>query len=168
MSNAQLEMAHAFRPEGEPSRWYDFLCFSLMFAAVATVFIKYLFPMAFALAYDQALLANVQWDLWPIIHFWLGWSLMQHKPYALNVALLVTVVEIAFSGFRLAMFFANPEWTIWNANWMINEALCASIFVALWFTAWSRPEIFPNAFLPLPSRVNAAEVRTNEAGSKRY
>ncbi len=155
MAHAESGHAPTFQPEGEPSRWYDFLCYSMMFAAVATVFIKYLFPISFALAYQQPILTHVQWDLWPAVHFWLGWSLMQHKSYALTAALLVTVVEIAFSGLKLAMFFANPEWTIWNANWMLNEALCASIFVALWYTAWRRPEIFPNAFMPLPSRVHS-------------
>ena len=147
--------------QGDSSRWYDFLCCSLMFAAVATVFIKYLFPVAFALAYQQPLLTHVQWDFWPLVHFWLGWSLMQRTSYALSAALLITVVEIAVSGLTLAMFFAAvPEWTIWSANWMINEALCAGIFVALWYTAWRRPEIFPNAYQPIPARVVTASQTT--------
>ncbi|MGB1090967.1 MAG: hypothetical protein ACPGYX_02495 [Oceanobacter sp.] len=138
------------------SHWYNFLGYSLIFIAVWTVVIKYLFPIAFA---QSAMLHWDTWvtyDLWPLVHAWLGWAMLTGQPFALNSALLISVVEIAIVSLKLAYFFATLEWTIWEANWLINKMFVLGVFVAILVTAWRQPELFPRTFLPIASQVESS------------
>ncbi|MCY0965406.1 hypothetical protein [Parathalassolituus penaei] len=162
MATSHTWQAPAAAPEGKTSHWYDFLGHALILVAVWSVLIKYLFPIAYALNYQLHWYEYVQWDAWPLIHAWLGWSLLTRRPNVLAVALLVAVLELAIIATKLAMFFAAPEWTIWQTNWMINKVFLFGLFSTILVTAWRAPELFPQAFLPLPSRLARLPVEDNE------
>src|SRR6056297_4227049 len=64
------------RPAPGDDRWTAFLAHFLFVLAAWTVFIKYLFPLAFAAADGAPPTRWIYWDLWPIAHVWLGWALL--------------------------------------------------------------------------------------------
>ena len=120
--------------------WTVFLAHLLFVLAAWTVFIKYLFPMGFALAAGQPVTSNVYWDLWPLTRAWLGWALLARPRYTRVLAIGMSLVEIAIIVTLLAQFLSNPEWTIWRSNWFVNKVFVLAAFVMILTTAVASPD----------------------------
>jgi hypothetical protein len=108
-----------------------FLAHFLFLLAAWTVVIKYLFPMAYALAEGAPIGTYVFLDFWPIVHVWVGWSLLRWQRYSYALALGVSVAEIVIVVTKLVMFLQAPEWTIWRTNWFINKLFVLACFALL-------------------------------------
>jgi len=89
-----------------------FFAHFLFILAAWTLVIKYVFPIAYALQYGLPAWTFINLDLWPVVHVWLGWS-------------LVIIVS------KFAIFLSAPEWTIWRTNWFVNKIFVLSCFVML-------------------------------------
>jgi hypothetical protein len=109
----------------------QFLAHFLFILAAWTVTIKFLFPMVYALAYGLPIGAFVYWDLWWVVHLWLGWALLRWPSYTYLLALIVSVAEIVIVLTKFALFLADPEWTIWRTNWFINKVFVLACFTLL-------------------------------------
>lgn len=108
-----------------------FFAHFLFILAAWTVVIKYLFPMGFALAEGVPLGTYVYWDLWPVAHVLVGWSLLNWNRYTFPLAVGVSVVEIVIIVTKFAGFLAAPEWSIFRTNWFINKIFVLACFVLL-------------------------------------
>ncbi|HZP87353.1 MAG TPA: hypothetical protein VFB54_11070 [Burkholderiales bacterium] len=108
-----------------------FLAHFLFILAAWTVVIKYLFPMAYAFWRGEPIGSYVYWDFWPLVHVWLGWSLLNWSRYTYASALVVSVAEIIIVVTKLGFFLSAPEWTIWRTNWFINKLFVLACFVLL-------------------------------------
>lgn len=108
-----------------------FFAHFLFILAAWTVVIKYVFPMAYAIQHDLPLGTYIYLDLWPLVHVWLGWSMLRWQRYTFEFAVGVSVVEIAIIVSKFVLFLASPEWTIWRTNWFINKIFVLSCFVML-------------------------------------
>ena len=108
-----------------------FLAHFLFILAAWTLVIKFIFPMAYALAQGAALGTYVYWDFWWVVHLWLGWALLHWRRSTFAIALIVSVVEIVIVTTKFALFLAAPEWTIWRTNWFINKLFVLACFVLL-------------------------------------
>ena len=128
-------------PTASPgSQWVRFLAHLFLILVAWTVFIKYLFPVAFALASGEALATYVYWDLWPVAHLWLAWALWVKPGYVRLLAIAMSVVEIAIIVTLFAGFLSQPEWSIWRSNWFVNKVFVLSGFVLVLATALLRPQ----------------------------
>jgi hypothetical protein len=108
-----------------------FLAHFLFILAAWTVVIKYLFPMGYALAAGQPILGNVYLDFWPVVHVWVGWSLLNWNRYTFALAAVVSVAEIVIVVTKFVLFLGEPEWTIWRTNWFINKIFVLACFILL-------------------------------------
>jgi hypothetical protein len=108
-----------------------FIAHFLFVLAAWTVVIKYLFPMAYALAEGTPIGSYVYLDFWPIFHVWLGWALLRWQRYSYALALAVSGAEIIIVVGKLVPFLRAPEWTIWETNWFINKLFVLACFVLL-------------------------------------
>ena len=117
-----------------------FLAHFLFILAAWTVVIKYLFPVAHALAYGDPIGSQVYLDLWPIAHVAVGWSLLNWQRWTFGLALTVSVVEIVIVASKFVLFLQAPEWTIWRTNWFVNKIFVLACFVLLltWLLANAR------------------------------
>ncbi|MCC5790653.1 MAG: hypothetical protein JJT75_13560 [Opitutales bacterium] len=115
--------------------WVAFLAHFLFILAAWTVVIKYLFPIAYALAEGVALTEYVYWDLWPVAHVWLGWALLRKPWYTRPLAILMSVVEIIIIVSLFVWFLSDPEWSIWRTNWFINKVFVLLSFILVLATA---------------------------------
>lgn len=132
-------------PAPSPHRWIDFLAHLLFILSAWTLFIKYLFPMAFALVQGEPLGLYIYWDLWPVAHVWLGWALLARPPYTRVLAIAMSVVEIAIILTFFTLFLSEPEWSIWRSNWFVNKVFVLGCFVLILSTALARPALFAGA-----------------------
>jgi hypothetical protein len=82
------------RSQAPDSGWITFLAHLLFVLAAWSVFIKYVFPITFALFTDEAWTAHIFWDLWPVAHVWLGWALLTQPWYTRWLAAGMSVIEI--------------------------------------------------------------------------
>jgi hypothetical protein len=105
-----------------------FLAHFLIVLAAWTVTIKFVFPIAYALAYGLPPGTHIYWDFWWVVHLWLAWALLRRQPYTWLLAVAVSSVEIAIVVTKLALFLTAPEWTIWTANWFINKLFVLAVF----------------------------------------
>jgi hypothetical protein len=96
-----------------------FFAHFLFILAAWTIVIKYLFPIGFAMAEGVPSGTYVYWDLWPVVHVLVGWSLLNWNRYTFPFAVGVSVVEIVIIVTKFAAFLAAPEWTIFRTNWFI-------------------------------------------------
>ena len=108
-----------------------FLAHFLIVLAAWTVTIKFLFPIAYALAEGVPLGTYIYWDFWWAIHLWLSWALLRWQPYTYALALGVSTVEIAIVVTKFALFLPDPEWTIWTTNWFINKLFVLACFLLM-------------------------------------
>ena len=106
----------------------SFLAHFLILLAAWTVTIKFLFPVAFALAEGAPLRSYIYWDFWWVIHLWLAWTLLRRPPYTTALALGVAAIEIAIIVTKLVFFLSAPEWTIWTTNWFVNKLFVLACF----------------------------------------
>ena len=120
--------------------WTAFLAHFLFVLAAWTVFIKYVFPVAFALAEGEAVTRWVYWDLWPVAHVWLGWALLARPPWTRALAVVMAIIEIAIIVTAFWLFLSDPEWSIWRTNWFVNKVFVLICFLLVLATALLRPE----------------------------
>jgi hypothetical protein len=115
------------RPRGSADV-ITFLAHFLIVLAAWTVTIKFLFPMAFALADGVPITTHIYWDFWWVVHLWLAWTLLNWRSYSYALAIGVSVVEILIIVTKFGFFLAAPEWTIWSTNWFINKLFVLACF----------------------------------------
>ena len=127
-------------PRAADTGWTAFLAHFLFVLAAWTVFIKYLFPVAFALAAGEPVTTWIYWDLWPVAHVWLGWALLARPPWTRALAIVMAVVEIAIISTAFWLFLSDPEWSIWRTNWFVNKVFVLVCFLLVLATALIRPE----------------------------
>ena len=110
-----------------------FLAHFLFVLAAWTVVIKYLFPVAFAVAHGLPPATHVYLDFWPAVHVWLGWALLARPRYAFALALVVALLEtgIVATKFVFFLFLDEPRWTIWTTNWFVNKLFVLGCFVLM-------------------------------------
>ena len=126
----------------DTGRWWRLFLAHFLFVLVAwTLFIKYLFPLVFALASGLPWSTHVYWDLWPVAHLWLGWALLQQPVYLRTLAIGMSVVEILIIVSKLVLFLAQPEWDIWRSNWFVNKVFVLACFILILATAVARPQV---------------------------
>ncbi len=111
-----------------------FLAHYLFVLAAWTLVIKFLFPIAWDLAYGEALGTHIYRDFWWIAHIALGWALLREPPWLRPLAWGVTLAELVIVITRLALFLRAPEWTLWQTNWFVNKlfVLGAFVLMAVW------------------------------------
>ena len=105
-----------------------FFAHTLIILAAWTLTIKFVFPVAFALAEGVPIGTHVYWDFWWVAHLWLAWALLHWQRYTVALALGVSVVEIAIIVTKFALFLSAPEWTMWTTNWFINKVFVLACF----------------------------------------
>ena len=105
-----------------------FLAHFLFVLAAWTVVIKYLFPVAWALAHGLPPATHVYLDFWPVAHVWLGWAMLARPRYTYLLALVVAVLEIGIVGTKFVLFLGAPEWTIWTTKWFVNKFFVLGCF----------------------------------------
>ena len=108
-----------------------FFAHFLFILAAWTLVIKYVFPIAYALQHGLPAWTFTYVDLWPVVHVWLGWSLLHWQRYTFEFALSVSIAEIFIIASKFAIFLSAPEWTIWRTNWFVNKIFVLSCFVML-------------------------------------
>lgn len=108
-----------------------FLADFLFVLAGWTLVIKYVFPVAYALNQGVPLLTYVMWDFWWVAHIWLGWALIRRPRYTFEIALGISVVEIAIVVTKFIVFLSAPQWDIWRTNWFINKVFVLACFILL-------------------------------------
>lgn len=108
-----------------------FFAHFLFILAAWTIVIKYVFPVTYATYNELPLGTHVYLDAWPVVHIWLGWSLLHWQRYTFHFAIGVSVAEIAIVVSKFVLFLASPEWTIWRTNWFINKLFVLGCFVML-------------------------------------
>lgn len=120
-----------------------FFAHFLFILAAWTVVIKYLFPIGYSLAHGEAPGTHVYVDLWPVVHVWLGWSLLARQRHTFAFALTVSIAEIAIVATKFALFLDAPEWTIWRTNWFVNKLFVLICFCLLlgWLLRRGRHEL---------------------------
>ena len=89
-----------------------FLAHFLIVLAAWTLTIKFVFPVAFALADGLPIATHIYWDFWWVVHLWLAWALLNWRSYSYVLAIGVSVVEILIIVTKFGFFLAAPEWTI--------------------------------------------------------
>ncbi|KUJ80290.1 hypothetical protein AWR36_014810 [Microbulbifer flavimaris] len=133
-------MPHSTPGQNPSNHWTSFLAHFLFILAAWSIFIKYLFPIGFALATAEPIATHVFWDFWPLIHIWLGWALLARPSYTYRLAIAVSVIEIAIIVGFFIWFLSDPDWTIWRTNWFVNKVFVLACFVLLLGTALRRPD----------------------------
>jgi hypothetical protein len=108
-----------------------FIAHFLCILAAWTIVIKYLFPIAYAIAEGRPAVTYVFLDFWPVAHLALAWSLLHWQRWTFAFALVVSIAEIAIIVTKFAIFLSAPEWTIWRTNWFINKLFVLACFVWL-------------------------------------
>ena len=108
-----------------------FFAHFLFVLAAWTVVVKYLFPIAWALAHGLAPATHVYLDFWPVAHVWLGWALLARPRYTYALALVVAILEIGIVVTKFVLFLGEPEWTIWTTNWFVNKLFVLGCFVPM-------------------------------------
>lgn len=122
--------AQPYASVGQKSAMRFFAHFLFILAAW-TIVIKYVFPVAYALQNELPIGTHVYLDAWPVVHIWLGWSLLNWQRYTFHFAVGISVAEIAIVVSKFVLFLASPEWTIWRTNWFINKLFVLGCFVML-------------------------------------
>jgi len=122
--------------------WVAFLAHLLFILAAWSVFIKYLFPITFALVEGEPWSTWVFWDLWPVAHVWLGWALLARPSYTWLLAVAMSAIEIVIIVTLFSLFLVDPEWSIWRTNWFVNKVFVLGCFVLILATALKYPERF--------------------------
>ncbi|NMT64428.1 hypothetical protein [Marinobacter orientalis] len=121
------------------NRWTTFLAHLFLILAAWTLFIKYLFPIAFAQASGEPWTTYIYWDLWPVAHVWLAWALLARPRYTRLLAIGMSAVEILIIVTLFSRFLVDPEWSIWRTNWFVNKVFVLGAFFLVLGTAVFRP-----------------------------
>ncbi len=108
-----------------------FIAHWLILLSVWTLVIKFAFPLIYDAAYAEPTGTHLMWDFWWCAHLWLAYALLTFKHYTWVLALVVSVVEIVIIVTKFWLFFAAPQWTIWQTNWFINKVFVLACFCVL-------------------------------------
>ena len=106
-----------------------FFAYFLFVLASWTLVIKFALPLVFAWNEQVPLDTYIMWDFWWIIHIWLGWALLYWQRYTYWLAVFVSIIEIAIISVKFSVFFRDPNWTIWTANWFVNKLFVITCFI---------------------------------------
>ena len=134
------EPAMTSRPEHLRNPWTTFLAHLFLILVAWTLFIKYLFPIAYALANEEPWATYIYWDLWPVAHIWLAWTLLARPRYTRLLAIGMSAIEILIIITLFSRFLVDPEWSIWRTNWFVNKVFVLGSFFLVLGTALLRPE----------------------------
>lgn len=121
------------------TQWTTFLAHLFLILAVWTIFIKYLFPIAFAMSSGEDWTTYIYWDLWPVAHLWLAWALLVRPKHVRVLAIGMSAVEILIIITLFSRFLVDPEWSIWRTNWFVNKVFVLASFFLVLGTALFRP-----------------------------
>lgn len=121
--------------ENARSPWTSFLAHLFVILVAWTLFIKYLFPIGFALASNEGWATYIYWDLWPVAHLWLAWALLARPWYTRMLAIGMSVVEILIITTLFIWFLAEPVWLVRLLNCRFDSLgepahVCAGCFQA--------------------------------------
>ena len=105
-----------------------FFAHFLVLLSCWTLIIKYVLPVAFALAEGAPLATHVMWDFWWVAHLFLASSLVRRPPYLFILGVVVSAVEIVIVVTKFALFLPAPDWTIWTMNWFVNKVFVLGCF----------------------------------------
>lgn len=105
-----------------------FFAHFLVLLSCWTLLIKYIVPVAFALADGGPLVTYVMWDFWWVAHLFLAWALVRRPSYLFVLGVLVAGVEIVIVATKFALFLPAPDWTIWTMNWFVNKVFVLGCF----------------------------------------
>ena len=114
-------LTHSDQVRHETSGWIVFLAHFLLILSAWTLVIKYLFPIGYAIAHGLPPTTHIFWDLWPVAHIWLAWSLLRWPRYTKLLAVTMSAIEIVIIVTLFYRFLSgpDPEWTIWRTNWFV-------------------------------------------------
>ena len=106
----------------------------LFLLALWTIFIKFIFPILYSLTYEDNLTKLILWDFWWVAHIILAISFLNPSKFTYFFGVLISITEIIIVIIKLFFFFDNPNWNIWDTNWMINKVFVLLIFNIILFT----------------------------------
>ena len=111
--------------------FYMFMSSWLVMLGAWTILIKYVFPVIYSLVYQQALTANIMWDFWWVAHFWLAYSFLIPSRKTFVVGMIIAISEFFIITYKLAVFYFDPVWNIWQTNWLINKIFVLFTFIMI-------------------------------------
>lgn len=112
-------------------------CFGylLYFFAAFTLTIKYVLPVAWAVAQKAPLTAYIFfWDAWWIAHIAVGYGLLRPAKGIWVWAFLLALAEIVIIAVKLTLYFTQPFSDIWHVLWAVNKSMMLVYFVI--FFGW--------------------------------
>tara|TARA_B110000116_G_C16489024_1_gene426041 strand:- start:24 stop:455 length:432 start_codon:yes stop_codon:yes gene_type:complete len=101
----------------------------LVLIVLWTLLIKFIFPVTYALYYEENFTKYIMWDFWWIAHLWLANSFLNLSKNTYYVGLLICISELIIIIYKLGVFFISPQWNIWETNWMINKIIVLFLFI---------------------------------------
>ncbi|MBT3938778.1 MAG: hypothetical protein HOF44_03610 [Pelagibacterales bacterium] len=101
----------------------------LVLIVLWTLLIKFIFPVTYALYYEENFTKYIMWDFWWIAHLWLANSFLNLSKNTYYVGLLICIFELIIIIYKLGVFFISPQWNIWDTNWMINKIIVLFLFI---------------------------------------
>ena len=103
----------------------------LVLIVLWTLLIKFIFPIFYALYYEENCTKYIMWDFWWIAHLWLANSFLNLSKKTYYIGMLICISELIIIIYKLIAFFISPQWTIWETNWMINKIIVLILFIII-------------------------------------
>ena len=103
----------------------------LVLIVLWTLLIKFIFPVTYALYYEENFTKYIMWDFWWIAHLWLANSFLNLSKNTYYVGLLICISELIIIIYKLGVFFISPQWNIWDTNWMLNKIIVLFLFILI-------------------------------------
>ena len=122
--------------------WFNFLAAWLLLMAGWTIFIKFLFPIFYAVNYGNDIFTYIMWDFWWVAHIWLAYSFLNISRYTFIVGSIISIAELIIIILKLYLFFNSPLWNIWDTNWMINKVIMLILFLLISLTLVKEKKLF--------------------------
>ena len=123
-----------------------FFAHFLFILAAWTLVIKYILPVILATVADQSITTYIYWDLWWVVHIWLGCALIFEFRYLRSAALLISIIEIGIIAIKFTNFLSEPQWTPASMNWFVNKIFVLACFVLLLIHVLLRGETYRRKF----------------------
>jgi len=117
-----------------PLNLVDVCVLGLVVMATWTLVIKYVAPLTWAYAENQAghsVAAPIMWDFWWVAHIWLARMFWNRHRWAWMSGLLVTVAEIVIVVVKFVGFFRDPDPEFWRLLWFTNKVYVLAYFLVL-------------------------------------
>ncbi len=106
---------------------------ALAAGAVWAIALQFVFPLLFARREGVSASAFIRWDFWWAVHLALAWQLCRPGSMTRIFAVVVTWLEIAILGVRLALFLFSDVSTFWTVSLAWNRLALVLLFLALAF-----------------------------------